>query len=296
MVENISESFRMCQICDIIGPVIGIHEFKLPNHEENSIKLKDWIDCEVDDNGKPILEKIRQNITYHLGNAMQVKKLSDVADALFDRDYKEKKQIFVPEIFLTKNPKLMFNDAENLNRQIKTSTDYPKAKLDKWRGEVTHIKGEALEKTVYDTLKSFFQQPENKNQEVLVLHGYEIMDLRMKKEQKDYGKREKDFLIVNLTLGYIMNIEAKSSLNKKTLKDVKEQLENTRKLLEEWFGADLNPGWQFISGVYCEKESDDSHCEIDFVFTSSEDLSTKLEKIHENLRLNLGRNNRLALL
>ena len=56
-----------------------------------------------------------------------------------------------------------------------------------------------------------------------------------------------------------MNIEAKSALNKKSLNEAKDQLENTKKMFEKWFGLDLNSGWQFISGVYCEKES--SNCE-----------------------------------
>ena len=283
----------MCPICKIIGDVIGIAK-DFPNPEENGVKLKDWIDCEVDENGE-ILEKIRKNITYHLGNAIKLTNLSKCADALFDRDYKGKKRIFVPERFLTKNPKLMlFKNAEELKRKIEACANYPK--LNKWRGEA-NIKGEALEKTVYEALKSFFKQPENENHEVLVLHGYEIMDLSMKKGQKEFGRREKDFLIVNLTLGYIMNIEAKSSLTKPNLNDAKKQLENTKKMFEKWFGLDLNPGWQFISGVYCEKESGNCEkCKTDFIFTSSEDLSTKLEKIHENLRLNLGRNDRLDLL
>ena len=56
---------------------------------------------------------------------------------------------------------------------------------------------------------------------------------------------EFDFIIVNYTHQYIMNIEVKKWLGKIQNKDidigkeVREQLEKRKKLMEDWFSADL---------------------------------------------------------
>ena len=85
-----------------------------------------------------------------------------------------------------------------------------------------------------------------------------------------------------------MNIVAKSSLNRKSLKKAKDQLENAKKILEKWFGADLNEGWKFISAIYCERnDKTNKNCknaDMDFIFTGTEDLIEKIDKIHEGLK------------
>ena len=148
------------------------------------------------------------------------------------------------------------------------------------------IEGEKLEKNVCDTLKSYFES--HGDQEILVLHGYEIADLDKLANRKDVAHWEKDFLIINVTYGYILNIEAKSSLNGKSVAKAKEQLENTKRILEKWFGADLSEGWKFISAIYCErKDKTNKNCrnaDMDFIFTGTEDLKEKIDKIHKGLQ------------
>ena len=266
----------MCPICD----VIGIQKVIL---RPNNPKLKDWIDGEEDESREAIWAKIRKNITYYLGNAVQFASLRKAAEFLFNRDYKDKKQIFVPEVFLTKDPELIFREKEELERLLKTMPDGKEK--ENLRNRLKTIEGEKLEKNVFDTLKSYFES--NGNQEVLVLHGYEIADLDKLAGRKDVAHWEKDFLIINKTYGYLMNIEAKSSLNGNSLKKAKEQLENTKKILEKWFGADLNDGWKFISAIYCERiDKTNKNCKnkMDFIFTGTEDLIEKIDKIHECLQ------------
>ena len=59
----------MCQICHIIG------ESDISQIE--GIKLEEWIDCKVDETRQPILDRIRKNISYHLGNNLQTNKIRD---------------------------------------------------------------------------------------------------------------------------------------------------------------------------------------------------------------------------
>ena len=270
----------MCQLCN----VIGAKEIVIP--AGYSAKLKEKIESLIE---KPILERIKTNIVYRLGNAIEEQRLLDAVEALFNRDYKEKKQIFVPEHFLTKTPKMMFHDAKGLSDKLdKIGKTFPK-KME-WQGLKANVEGEDFEKKVYKTLKAYFQKPERKDEQVLVLHGYEIMDLKMESNKIEVPHWEKDFIIINLTHGYILNIEVKSTPDFKTLDSLKVQLENTKRLFEQWFAADLNPGWKFFSAVYCENANNKKgkknklcdNYDKDFVFTSSEDFITKLEKIHRD--------------
>ena len=131
----------MCQICN----VIGAKEIVIP--VGYSAKLKEKIESLIE---KPILERIKTNIVYRLGNAIEEQRLIDAVEALFNRDYKEKKQIFVPEHFLTKISKMMFHDSkglfEKLAERMKLEKQFPQ--MGKWQGLKANVDGEALEKKV----------------------------------------------------------------------------------------------------------------------------------------------------
>ena len=273
----------MCFIC----PVIGIHE---PILRPGYPKLKDWIDDEKDETRKSIWNKIRKNMyKYYLGNNVEFASFRKAAEFLFNRDYKDKKQIFVPEVYLTKAPEIIFYEKKQIEELIKAMSDenlskQEKTEKEKLKSRLKTIAGEEIEKKVYDTLKAYYELHDD--QQVLVLHGYEIADLEKLAKSEDVGHWEKDFLIINVTYGYIMNIEAKSSLNIKSLNEAKTQLLNTRKILEKWFGADLSKGWKFISAIYCERnDKTNKNCKskMDFIFTGTEDLKEKIDKIHESL-------------
>ena len=272
----------MCLICD----TLGIHEIIL---RPDGPKLKDWIDGDEDEDRQPIWNKIRKNLTFYLGSAIEFASLRRAAEALFQRDYKDKKQIFVPEYFLSKDPSLIFLEKQKLEILLaaRTDDDMTTKEKRKWESRLKTIEGEKLEKNVYDSLNTYFKES-YPDQEILVLHGYEIADLdKLVGNEQDVAHWEKDFIIINKTYGYILNIEAKSSLNGKSLKDAKKQLENTKRIIEKWFGADLDPGWVFISAVYCERnDKTNKNCKnkMDFIFTGPEDLVEKIDKIHETLK------------
>ena len=123
----------MCRICDIIG------ESKI-TPDPDAVRLGEWIDCEVAENGQPIFGKIRKNISYYLGNEDLTIKLSEATDKLFKRDYKGKKQIFVPDIFITKNPEMLFTDSDTLEESLLDPTLSEKDK-GKWRCRLNTVSG-----------------------------------------------------------------------------------------------------------------------------------------------------------
>ena len=156
---------------------------------------------------------------------------------------------------------------------------------------IFNISGEPLEKNIFTTLKKYFIG--HKDQKILVLHGYEVMNLdsleksdKNGNKMKDVQKEEKDFIIVNLTFGYIIAIEAKATLNSKSIEKARKQLEGTKKMLKKWFGADLMQEWKFFSAVYCERGDEFNklcrNCNLDFVFSGPDELLVMLENMHNS--------------
>ena len=73
-------------------------------------------------------------------------------------------------------------------------------------------------------------------------------------------RQEADFIIVNNTRQYVMNLEVKKWLGsiegkpqKCVKKKTKDQLEKIKQIIQEWFGPHLQGQWKYISAVYCDK-------------------------------------------
>merc|ERR1712051_1169031 len=101
--------------------ILGIHEPKLRPGEP---KLKDWIDNEEDETHEAIWSKIRKNLhKYYLGNNVEFASFRKAAEFLFNRDYKGKKQIFVPEVFLTKFPEMILHEKKQVEKFLKSMNE-----------------------------------------------------------------------------------------------------------------------------------------------------------------------------
>ena len=94
-------------------------------------------------------------------------------------------------------------------------------------------------------------------------------------------------IVINGNYGYVMNIEAKRTLNGKSVKEARDQLENTKKMITKYFGSHLNGKWKFYSAVYCEKVGPYKklckECDLNFVFSGPKDLVEKMDKLHSEL-------------
>ena len=94
----------------------------------------------MDENQFPIYERVRKNISYYLGNEEQTTKLSEATDILFDRDYRGKKQIFAPDIFITKDPSMIFTEKDELEKSL-VNPDISELEKGKWRTRLNTISG-----------------------------------------------------------------------------------------------------------------------------------------------------------
>ena len=133
---------------------------------------------------------------------------------------------------------------------------------------------------VYDILRKYFGQ---KNDTALIIQGIEL--LRFDGET-GANTQELDFLIINYTHQYIMNIEVKKRLVGYILLKAKKQLETIQSILENWFSADLNGKWRYVSALYCqdldESIIDCGDCK-QFIAQGKEDLINKISAIEIKL-------------
>ena len=76
----------------------------------------------------------------------------------------------------------------------------------------------------------------------MVIQGLELVKLG---GERGSDKQEVDFLVVNFTHQYILNIEVKKWLGQiqgkpeNIIEKAKEQLESIKAIIEDWFGGDL---------------------------------------------------------
>ena len=193
---------------------------------------------------------------YILGQNIALTSIPEVVDLLLKREMNEVYnfdgeceaqigKIFVPETYLPKIPRILDADkAIDLLNQI--SDDHTKAIF---FGDIKHTKSNGFEKHVYDVLKSFY---ESKTEDaVIVIQGIDIFGIDEK------IRHEFDFLVINYSLQYILHFEVKKWLGDIKGKNINvgtkvvEQLQKGKRLIEDWFSADLRGNWKLISAVYC---------------------------------------------
>ena len=90
--------------------------------------------------------------------------------------HKNKKQIFVPDSFITKNLKMLFTEKEKLEEKLKNPQLSEKEKRE-WRCRAITTEGEVLERRCYNTLKEYFGH--HSDQKILILHGYEVESIEV---------------------------------------------------------------------------------------------------------------------
>ena len=153
--------------------------------------------------------------------------------------------IFVPEGYLPKKPKVIDPDiAEEIQSQF---PDYKKL-----RGDIKQTEGDLLERQVYQALQTHFKS--RKNEDVLIVQGLEMVKIG---GERGRNIHEIDFLIINFTYQYILNIEVKKWLGQiegkpqNIIYKARDQLYDNRNLIEDWFDADLKGNWRYVSALYC---------------------------------------------
>ena len=183
----------------------------------------------------------------------------------------------VPSSFLSKSQVSQVLDTTNVSAFIEThGPDLSPKEKSKWETNQSFVKGYSTEKVCYEALKEYF---ETKEEWILMLHGANIMNFDF---NLDLRLKEKDFIIINGTKGYILLLEAKHSLQGSNRKSSIDQLKDAKTKIQNWFGADLGSSWITIGMVYSQK----GNCVQDFcddcqrfLICGQDDIKTKLDQL-----------------
>ena len=103
------------------------------------------------------------------------------------------------------------------------------------------IRGEEAERSMFDALQNYF----TKDTDVLILSSHMFLN-------ENKISHEKDFIIVNLTKGYIMTVEVKAS-SKRFQKAKKQFFDSKDRLAEVFSKLLLSPAWKVVNLFYAQK-------------------------------------------
>ena len=274
-------------VCDII-----VTHKSYDIGERNKDKSRDLLNCLMD-MGNMSIREIKTN-----------KDVIAAIDQIFERDHDYFKRllngeikledfgtVMFPDIFLGQVPIVPDSDLfkSKYEKAIEKADKYPcdeEFPLSKSASKLyTHkngvplikdisgqLKGDLLERRIYKDLQNFFTQTKDA---CFILHGHSFL----------HGDnfKEKDFIILNLTKGYVMSMEAKASY--KQFKSAKGQVQDCHKRIQAVFDCieGMSSTWKFV-GVCFFGDGDASTIKNDFVINGTDDFNAKITKIESKVK------------
>ena len=159
-----------------------------------------------------------------------------------------------------------------------------------FQADVKQTKADLIEKQVRDVVTGYYKELDGVA--VLIIQGLEML---MLDAPKGKNIQEVDFLIINYSKQYILNIEVKRSLteamtgkrsNRMTvIEKAKQQSQKIKRILEDLY-PHLKGPWKYCSMFYCEEMCDKlrecGHC-LDFIAQGPEDLLAKVKLMDEKM-------------
>ena len=159
-----------------------------------------------------------------------------------------------------------------------------------FQAELKLTKADLIEKQVRDVVTGYYKELDGVA--VLVICGLEML---MLDAPRGKNVQEVDFLIINYSKQYILNIEVKRSLteamtgkrsNRMTvIEKAKQQSQKIKQILEDWY-PHLKGPWKYCSMFYCEKMIDKlrecGKC-LDFIAQGPEELLAKVKLMDEKM-------------
>ena len=268
----------LCPLCQILGE----RKFELSN-EKRPLKERLKTRKNQENMAKNYGAKGENKLDYYiLGQNVATTSIEKLVKLLLKRDYHrifvfdgsrgKVGPIFIPEGFIPKQPRVVDPD---ISQQIKEQ--YPEDK--KLSGEIDHSESDLVEREAYDLLKKHFPP----NEDVVIIHGLELVKLGFK---KGVDVQEIDFLVINYTHQYILNLEVKTTLGSSEIKLKKDQdqLNTIRALIEDYFSADLRGNWRYISAWFCKStEQFLNTCDncSRYVATNQEELFALMKRLED---------------
>ena len=192
------------------------------------------------------------------------------------------KGYFMPPTFLSKIPNVLVpsefpqrrNDAKDHQAKGYYLTHVP----NDYDGDGV-LAGESTEREMFYGLKKHYEQT---GDDCLVLHGHCFL--------WNDSIHEKDFIVLNLSKGYIMMVEAKATKTDGNMKKAMDQLEDGRKRIKSLVNSvrNISDQWKYIGVLYIKDgHRFDIKCCKDcknFTIVGSNDIATKLQAIDKAIQ------------
>ena len=219
-------------------------------------------------------QKKKANTNFFLGNGIKEKDPKVAATKLLNRDHKDVANLkenyfngklgakFLPPIYFSDYPHIVNPDAYETKRDINPET-------------VNKIRAEKAEKTMFQGLEKHFIETKD---DVLVLSSHKFSNTA--------SVNEKDFIILNLSKGYVMNLEVK--VDSKKFKSAKPQLYDGKNRLDEIFSEIGVPSaWKFIGVFYAQTGEKLFDCPKDkcstYAIIGEDQIEEKLKQIEKDI-------------
>ena len=184
------------------------------------------------------MQKVQKE--FFMGNGVTTKDQAKAINDLINRDHPRLIRFleeygpgklgtyFVPPIFFSSTPEI-----------IKLS-EYDAKTRGKGKHKEGAVRGQLAEQIMFNALKVYYRK---RKDDVIILHSHKFLK----------NATEKDFILINVTKGYIMIIEVKASTA--LFQKAKKQMFDSKKKIEEICGI-LGPTtqWQFV-GVFFALEN-----------------------------------------
>ena len=182
--------------------------------------------------------------SFFLGNGIKEDDPIEAAKKLLFRDHRDVAELndnyyngklgpkFLPPIFYSGIPHVINPSAYE---------DQTKLKPGRHKNYDDEIRGEEAERLMFDALQMHFNGTKD---DALILSSHKFLN--------DTSNNEKDFIIVNLSKGYLMTVEVKA--NSKRFSRAKKQFKDSKYRLAEVFSElSLPPAWKVVNLFFAQK-------------------------------------------
>ena len=157
-------------------------------------------------------------------------------------------KVTIPKIWTSNHSDVVelseYENTAKRRRHLGDSANRPPTTESSLSQKLGHAHGDKAERMFFEVLKQYFG---GCNEDVLILVNQNITN------PSTLNQFERDFMVVNLTSGYILNVEAKASLKRSSLDGPnggKNQLYVSQNLLKRMFQRRISKDWYFIGALF----------------------------------------------
>ena len=224
---------------------------------------------------------------YNFGQNTTTDRTSEAAKFRLERDFKEIHDfkdkskplglISVPIGFIPAKPNILSLDKNLLKLSLKAK-NVSKEDQKKFQDDRNKAVGDVAERSVYDTLKSFYK---DRKETVLFIKNLHMLQVDGT-ARTIANNREIDFIVVHYDLALIINIEVKNSFGLLQAQRAKVQLEENKLFIEDWFSEDISSEWKYLSVLYVEQEISkaDKVLSGKYLISGKNEMSEFMKELH----------------